>query len=156
MAPGMKLVLVTVLATALVAVSAAGAASTPASYRSHVNAICRGYTAKFKPIEADINRAQAAGDGRAFANALARLVVGDLAQHRDIERTPVPAAMSAQMAPIVRVFKRIDLHIRLAIAAARTGDSKGWNAELSAALKAAEPINRMLDAAGLRDCGSNQ
>ena len=152
----MKLALLTVLTAALVLVSAAYATPTPTSYRSHVNAICRGYTARFKPIEAAESRAQAAGDAQALSNALARLLIGDLAQHRDIERTPVPVAMRAQMAPIVRLFKRVDAHFQLAFTHAHNGDSKGWDAEILSGVKAGGGINRMLDHAGLRDCGSNQ
>ncbi len=51
----------TLAAAAVLAVGANAAglsstSSTPAQYRGHVNAICRGYTARFKPMEADLKR----------------------------------------------------------------------------------------------------
>ena len=64
--------------------------------------------------------------------------------------------MRAQMTPILSTLEVIDGHALLVIAKAAAGDDAGMVAELHKIYRLAEPLNKRLDAAGLRDCGSNQ
>jgi hypothetical protein len=150
----MKLTLLTAL-VALLAAPAATAA-TPAQYRATLNGICRTYTPTFKKLEAAMAKAQKANDGKAYGVALGKFLVLGLVEDTRVERVAVPAALSAQMAPILTRFKKIDVHLRAALAKAEAGDPKGMSAQLSAASAIGAGLNAKLDAAGLRDCGSNQ
>jgi hypothetical protein len=150
----MKLIVLACL-VALLAASAASAA-TPAQYRARVNAICRGYTPTAKTIEADMEKAQASNNYVAWGADLGKLLVLDLAQHSRIMALPVPAALTKTMAPILTRLKAIDRHERATLAEARAGNSKAMLSELLTVTDLAKPLNRQLDAAGLRDCGSNQ
>jgi hypothetical protein len=53
-------------------------------------------------------------------------------------------------------MRTIDGHIRATIADAGAGKSQAMLAELLKIGDLAKPLNAQLDAAGLRDCGSNQ
>jgi hypothetical protein len=150
----MKLI-VLVGAVALLAASAATAA-TPAQYRAHVNGICRSYTPTGKMLEGEMTRAQKANDYVAWGVALGKLLVLNLAQDSRIEAVPVPAALKPRMTPILTRMKTIDGHTNAAIAAARAGNSQALLRELTAIGSLAKPLNGQLDAAGLKDCGSNQ
>jgi hypothetical protein len=149
-----KLTLLAMLIALLVATSAT--AATPAQYRAKVNSICRTYTPTFKKLEATMTKAQKANDGQAYGIALGQLLVLGLVQDARIEREPVPLALRVQMTPIITRYKKIDAHIRAALAAAKANDPTRMGAELTAAGKIGAGFNAKLDAAGLRDCGSNQ
>ncbi|HVN59962.1 MAG TPA: hypothetical protein VMT59_01780 [Gaiellaceae bacterium] len=144
-----------VVLTALLAVTAAGAA-TPAAYRGQVNALCRSYTPRMKQAEAQITAAQKANDAKAAAYAFGQLLGLALAEDVRIEAVPVPAALTSQIAPILRIMKSIDAHARISIAKFGAGDVNGGAAELTKIGQLAAPLNKMYDGAGLRDCGSNQ
>jgi hypothetical protein len=148
----------TLVLIGLMALLAAGAATaaTPAAYRTNVNTICRGYTPAGKKLEAQMKAAQAANDPVAYGVALGRLLVLSLVQDTRIEAVPVPPALKTRMTPILARMKKIDTHARGALAAARAGNSKAMVTELLAIGELAKPLNQQLDAAGLRDCGSNQ
>jgi hypothetical protein len=149
-----KLTLLTASIALLLA--SAATASTPAQYRANVNSICRTYTPTFKKLEATMSQAQKANDQQAYGLALGKLLVLSLVQDARIEKEPIPAALHAQMTPIVTRFKKIDLHVRAALAAAQANDPKGMSTQLKAAVTVGTGFNATLDAAGLRDCGSNQ
>jgi hypothetical protein len=149
-----KLTLLSALVALLVATAAT--AATPAQYRAKVNGICRTYTPTFKKLEATMATAKKANDLRAYGVALAKLLILGLIQDARLEKEPVPAALRAQMNPILTRFKKIDVHVRAALVDARAGNSKGWIAELKTASTVGAGLNAKLDAAGLRDCGSNQ
>jgi hypothetical protein len=136
--------------------AAAASASTPAAYRAQLNGLCRSYTPKLKRLEANMAGAQRANDPHAYGVYLGRSIALALEEDGRIERTPVPAAMRAQMTPIVRDLKLADSHARLTIADALHGDAKAMLAELGKMAQLAPSLNRRLDRAGLRDCGSNQ
>jgi hypothetical protein len=148
-------ILALVFLTVLLAAGAADAA-TPAAYRANVNGICRGYTPTGKSLEAQMKKAQAAKDYVAWGVALGRLLLLDLEQDRRIEAVPVPAALTARMKTILTRMRTIDGHIRAAIADAGAGKSQAMLAELLKIGDLAKPLNAQLDAAGLKDCGSNQ
>jgi hypothetical protein len=154
----MKRTLVTIVLAGilLLAAAASAAAATPAAYKASLNGLCRSYTPKFKLLETRMTRAVRAKDAHAYGLYLGAYLALGLQQDVRIERTPVPAALRALMSPILRTLRAADTHLRGAIAAARRGDDKGISLELTRAAKVAAPLNRMLDAAGLRDCGSNQ
>lgn len=148
---------ITVVAAALLAgATPAASASTPAAYRAHLNSLCRSYTPRIHALEADAEKAGKAKDGLTFGSDLGELLVLALAQDARIEATPVPAALRTQMAPILRSLRTIDAHARLAIVKAGRRDSQGMFAELDTIGRLSAPLNKLLDRAGLRDCGSNQ
>jgi hypothetical protein len=148
-------VLLIAAVVALLCATAASAA-TPAQYRAHVNAICRTYTPKFKRLEAAMTAAQKANQPKAYGVALGELLVYALAQDRQVEAVAVPASLQARMKPILARFRLADTHIRAALADARAGNSQMLLTELKAISAATNGLNTKLDAAGLRDCGSNQ
>ena len=141
---------------ALLAASVAAAATTPTQYRSAVNAMCRSYTPKMKAQENAMTAAKKANDGQAYGVALGKLLVLQLGEDSKFESAAIPAALRPTITPIVATFKKVDVHLRAAIVAAANGDGKGMVAQLTAAATAGSSLNKKLDAAGLRDCGSNQ
>jgi hypothetical protein len=143
------------LAVALLA-TAAASASTPAAYRAELNGICRSYTPTFKAFESQLKKAEASKDGYAYGVALGKLIVLGLRQDAQVEAVPVPPALTVRMRPILTRFRRIDVHLKRAVLDARRGDGQGMAAEIRTVSTIGSPLNRMLDAAGLRDCGSNQ
>ncbi|MFL5955507.1 MAG: hypothetical protein ACJ76I_15515 [Gaiellaceae bacterium] len=150
-----RLVFLTILAS-LVAASAAVAALTPSQYRATLNGVCRGYTPKINAQERAMTAAKKANDGHAYGAAFGKLLVLTLAEDSKLESIPVPLSLRATMTPIFAALKKADMHIRVAIFDAGTGDTKGMAAQLTAAASVAKGLNAKLDAAGLRDCGSHQ
>lgn len=152
----MKRVVLPTVVAALIAAATAAAALTPVQYQAKLNTGCRGYTPKMKHQERAMAAAQKAGKPQAYGIALGKLLVLALAEDLKIETTPVPAPMHAEMTPIITTLKKADVHIKAAIRYAVAGNAKGMAAQLSAAGDVAKGLNTKLDAAGLRDCGSNQ
>jgi uncharacterized protein YllA (UPF0747 family) len=148
--------LILTVVVALIAAAAATAALTPTQYRAKLNAMCRSFTPKIKAQERAMTAAQKANNSQAYGVALGKLLVYTLQEDGKIESTPVPPAMRLQMAPIISKLKRADTHLRAAIQDAANNDPQGFSAQLKAAGKVAVGLNTMLDAAGLRDCGSRQ
>jgi hypothetical protein len=144
------------VAAVVLALASAASAATPTAYRAQVNAICRGYTPAVKKLARQLDAATKARDAQAYGVALGKLLVLQLAEDRRIEAVPVPAQLRAQMTPILERMKAIDGHARAAIAAASAGASAKLVSELQKIQTLAKPLNAKLDAAGLRDCGSNQ
>jgi hypothetical protein len=139
-----------------VAAPAAAAAPSPTSYRAQLNRVCRGYTPKLKRDSEKMKEAASAGDANAFGAALVHAVRLILAQDAYIEKASVPVAMRAQMKPIVQLLKTADGHLRRAMSLGIQRDVRGMLAEFNKVGKLSAPLNRRLDRAGLRDCGSNQ
>jgi hypothetical protein len=153
----MKLFVVVILTAALgVVAPSAASAQTPAGYRAQLNRLCRSYTPKLRADQKAMQEATKAKAWKAFGYALGHYLALALTQDRQIESTPVPRAMRTQMTAILRLLRTADGHARLALRKATLGDSSGMLAELSKISKLAQPLNRRLDRAGLRDCGSNQ
>jgi len=135
---------------------ATAAAATPTAYRAQVNAICRAYTPAFHRLQAQMNTATKTKDGRAYGLALGQALALALQQDRRVEAVPVPAALKPQVTPILTLMRKIDTEVRLALDRAIAGDTNGMVTRLKAVSRQTKPLNAMLDAAGLRDCGSNQ
>jgi hypothetical protein len=133
----------------------AGAAS-PSAYRARVNALCRTYTPTLQKVEADALAAKRANNVDRLFYDLGEAVALGLREDRAIEAIPVPAGLQAQMTPILRVFKRVDTHATRFIAAAHANDLTSALAELKPIDSLSAPMNRLLDRAGLPDCGSRQ
>jgi hypothetical protein len=153
----MKLYVAAILVAALAIVApSAASAQTPASYRTQLNRLCRGYTPKFRADQKAMQTAVKTKDGKAFGFALGHYLGLALVQDKQIESTPVPAAMRTQMTPILRVLRTADGFARLALRKAVLGDNRGMIAELDKITKLTRSLNGRLDRAGLRDCGSNQ
>ena len=154
----MRRIALLLLVAAVVALVAqtATAAQTPASYRAQLNRICRSYTPKLKASQQTMRAALQAKHEKVFGAALADLMRLTLEQDAKIRRTPVPAALRTQMAPILRLFSTADAHVRNAALAASKGNVPAVLRELQLVAKLTPALNRRLDRAGLRDCGSNQ
>jgi hypothetical protein len=150
-----RLALAGALAAALLA-TAAASASTPVAYRAKLNGICRGYTPRFKSFESELKKAETDKDGYAYGVALGKLIALGLHQDAQLEAVPVPPALAVRMRPILGRFRRLDVHLKRALLDAVRGDGQGMVAEIRTVNTIGSPLNRMLDAAGLRDCGSNQ
>ena len=80
----------------------------------------------------------------------------NLKQDAYIEKVPVPAAMQTQMGPTLRLLRTVDRHARLALLDANKKDLQGFMTEIKAIDRLVPLLNKRLDRAGLRDCGSNQ
>jgi hypothetical protein len=110
-------------------------------------------------MKADQQTMQAAlkaNHAKVFGAALADLMRLTLEQDVKIERTPVPTALRAQMTPILRLFRKVDVHVRRAAVYGSKGNTRGVLSELQLTAKLTPELNRRLDRAGLRDCGTNQ
>jgi hypothetical protein len=149
-------VVLLVIAALVLAAPVAAAAPSPSSYRAQLNRLCRSYTPKLKRDAQKMREALKANDANAFGVALAHMIRLTLAQDAAIVQTPVPAAMRAQMKPILGLFRAADVHLRRAAKFGSTGNVRGVLAELQRTSKLTPELNRRLDRAGLRDCGSNQ
>src|SRR3954451_12476302 len=153
----MKLALAVIASAALGVVAPSTAfAQSPSAYRAQLNRHCRTFTPKFKQVEANVKRAVATKDPKLLASALGRGLVLNLNQDAYIEKIPVPAALHTQMAPILRLLRTVDRHARLALLDANTHSVQGFMTEVKAIERAVSVLNKRLDRAGLRDCGSNQ
>lgn len=137
-------------------VAGASAAPSPAGYRAGLNAMCRSNTVKLHTLKADMTRAQQANDTRTVAFDLGALLGVGLREDAAIEAAPVPAQLRTEMAPAKRLLRAADAIVRKALQALAAGDGTGTVAELERLGSLDRPVNRYLDAAGLRDCGSNQ
>ena len=151
-----KLIMTAAVAVAALALAGAAAATTSDAYRAQVNALCRGYTPAVKKASAQLTAAQKANDAKAWGYSLGVLLGLGLSEDAKIRATPVPAAMSAQMTPILRLVKTVDADVHLALTKLSAGDGNGAGALLTKVAQIGKSLNKMYDAAGLRDCGSNQ
>ena len=140
------------------ALGALGASSAPASttYQSRVNALCRSYTPRLTAAEAKMKKARAAGDLHTTAYYLGVVMGLTLTEGRKVEATPVPASLEARMARPLRLLHAADTTLQTALQRAVAGDGAGFQASAVTLGKIGPPLNAALDAAGLRDCGSNQ
>jgi hypothetical protein len=150
-----RLTLLTLVGLA-VAASAATAATTPTQYRARLNAICRSYTPKLAVQITAEQKAERTKNVAAAARALGAFLALGLKQDLAVEAVPVPAELKATMAPILTTFKKIDGHIKAAVVAGIKGNEKTFTTQLKAVATLSTPLNAKLDAAGLKDCGSNQ
>jgi hypothetical protein len=146
--------MLTVLMSVFAAV--ASAAQSPAGYRARLNAMCRSNTVKLHAIKAEMTRAQQANDSRTIVFDFGELLGVGLREDATIEAAPVPSQLRTEMAPAQRLLKAADAIVRRALHDLAAGDGTGALAELKKLSPMEPPINRYLDAAGLRDCGSNQ
>jgi hypothetical protein len=151
-----RLGLIVVVAALAAAPAAAADTQSPAAYRATLNTYCRGNTPFFHSLEAGIDVASKNGRQKVFYADLGRYFTLLLEENRRLESTPVPEAVRVPMGAAQTLLRRADSHVRTALAAVKHRDA----AALSAASAKLGPlsglINAHLDAAGLRDCGSNQ
>jgi hypothetical protein len=153
----MRFRLAVLVAAALgVVASSSALAQSPAGYRAQLNRHCSTFTPKFKRVERDIEKAAKAKDLKGVAHALGQGLALNLAQDAYIEGVAVPVAMRTRMVPILRLLRRLDRHARLALRNAIKGDGRGFMAEVNEVDRIVPTLNKRLDRAGLRDCGSNQ
>ena len=146
------------LAVALLALLAASAATaaTPVKYRTTLNAICRAYTPKLKAAEDTMTNATKSQRANVFASGLRTYLALQIKQNHQIERVRVPKRLTRQMKPALKTLRKLDPHLRSALANSRAGDIKATRSQMGTIIKISGPLNGQLDAAGLIDCGSNQ
>jgi hypothetical protein len=153
----MKLYLAVIASAALgVVAPSAAAAQSPSAYRAQLNRHCRTFTPKFKRVEADIKKAVSTKDPKLLAYALGQGLALNLKQDAYIEKVRVPVAMRTQMVPTLRLLRTVDRHARLALRNGNNGNGRGFMTELEVVNRLVPMLNKRLDRAGLRDCGSNQ
>jgi len=132
--------------------TAAGATT----YQSRVNALCRSYTPRLDAAAAKLKTARAAGDVHTSAYYLGVILGLALSEGQKIEATPVPASLKPRMARPLRLLHTADTTLHTALARAVAGDATGFQAAAVTLDRLGPGLNAALDAAGLRDCGSNQ
>jgi hypothetical protein len=138
------------------AASASAAPANAAAYTAQVNAICRSFTPTLKQVESDMLKAKRAGDQHRYGYDLGVMLALTLKEGLRVEQTPVPADARAKMATPLRQLHAVDLALRRTIAAAVQADAQAFTLEAKKLATVGAPLNRSFDAAGLRDCGSNQ
>jgi hypothetical protein len=152
----MRAIVLACLAAGALAVPASAAHADRAAYVGRVNAICRSFTPKMQAAERTGKAAYAAGNAHRYAYELGIVLGLSLTQADEVQRVPVPADFARPMARPLMQLKKVAGAERTLLARALAGDEAGVlvaSARLSAV---GPPLNRELDAVGLRDCGSNQ
>ena len=142
-------------AVVLVALGTSTAAGTT-TYQSRVNAICRSYTPRLTAAADKMRKARAAGDLHTSAYYLGVILGLSLSEGRQVEATPVPAALKPRMARPLRLLHTADVTLQTVLQRAVAGDAAGFQAGAATLDKLGPSLNAALDAVGLRDCGSNQ
>jgi hypothetical protein len=140
----------------LVSPASTAAATSPAKYRSTLNAMCRKNTVRLHTIEAQLASARTAGDAQAYTLALGKYFALGLREDATIETTPVPSALRARMAPVIKLLRQADRYVHGALTAAGQGNATLLETDVLKLQALSGRADRNLDAAGLRDCGSNQ
>jgi hypothetical protein len=144
------------LVTASASLAAVSTAS-PSTYRAKLNGICRANTVKLKTLDATMKRALQAKDAHAWGLAFGQTLRVILSEDAAIEAEPIPVQLRAHMVPTVGLLKQADGIIHHAVQRLLAGDLTAGITVMSKQLGSlAAPANKHLDAAGLRDCGSNQ
>jgi hypothetical protein len=144
------------IAASAAATSAAAPAFSAAQYRSQVNALCRSYTPKLKQVEVDMAHARSSGDSQRYAYDIGVLAGVSLVEGARMERTPLPRTGAAPFATPLHLLHTVDARLRLLVTHALAANMAAVVADMNVLGKVAAPLNRSFDAAGLRDCGSNQ
>jgi hypothetical protein len=152
----MRTIVLTCLAAAALAVPASAARADRAAYVSRVNAVCRSFTPKMKTAETAGKAAYAAGNARRYAYELGVVLGLSLKEGDEVEHVPVPADFAKAMARPLAGLERVAAAERTVLARALAGDEAGFIVAFSHLSAVGSPLNRELDAVGLRDCGSNQ
>jgi hypothetical protein len=143
------------LITASASLAAVSTAS-PSPYRAKLNGMCRANTVKLRTLEATMKRALQAKDGQAWGAAFGLSLRVILSEDAAIEGEPIPVQLRPQMVPTVGLLKQADGIIRHAVQRLLAGDLNGGVKLMRKLGPLTAPVNKHLDAAGLRDCGSNQ
>jgi hypothetical protein len=118
--------------------------------------MCRANTVKLHALEARLKRAERAGNSQAYALLLGEYLGLALRQDAVIESTPVPTRLRRLMAPPIARLKRVDNELRAVLTDIASGYQAALAIDLHRVVVLSRPLNHELDAAGLRDCGSNQ
>ena len=143
------------LVTASASLAGVSTAS-PSAYRTKLNGMCRANTAEIKRLDASAKRAEKAKDGRAWGVAVGRSLRVILSEDAAIESEPIPVQLRPEMVPAVARLKQADRIIHQAVQRFVVGDLNGGIVAMRKLGPLAPRVNTHLDAAGLRDCGSNQ
>jgi len=136
--------------------AAAGSATSASAYQVRLNGICRTFTPTLKKLEADAAAAKRAGNADRISYDLGYGIALGLREDVALEAVSVPAAMQRAMSPILRLFKSVDSHARAFLLDAQANNLSEASVELKRLQTLSAPANRMLDRAGLADCGSGE
>jgi hypothetical protein len=149
-------VAVVACAAALLVTAAQASAASPAAYRAHVNAFCRGLTPRFRTFEANITAAQTTRNDTAYHAAVGKLMALSLQEDTGIESVAIPAPIAAKVTRALTLLKKDDVIIRAALALHAKKKETAFLKELGKLAPLGGPANDALDGAGLNDCGSGQ
>ena len=151
----MKRFTIVVALVALMAATSATAAS-PTGYRKTMNAICRAYTPKLKSAEDAMAAATTRQSKTRYEAALRKFLQLSMKQNNQLEAVRVPSSVDSMMRPVLKQMQKIDPHLFKALRSARFHQTKAARSQVGTILRMTAPMNGMLDAVGLIDCGSNQ
>jgi hypothetical protein len=155
----MKIIGVAAIAAAFAASMTNATSAAPlglSAYQAQVNALCRANTPRFKQLETDMAHAKLSGDLHRAAYDFGAALALTLKQGAQIEKMPLPANAGTRMNIALRALHAVDLQLHRVIAAAVANDSATLRPALARLSTLSAPLNSEFDAAGLRDCGSNQ
>ena len=142
-------------AIALAALPAGGAAAaSPAGYKQRMNAICRSYTPSIHKLERDATLAQKRGDQHRWGRDIGLVIGIALLESDRLLRVPVPVALKSEMTTPLRLLRAANAAAKNVLDAPHT--TRAVFSALDRFDRLSTPVNRSLDAVGLRDCGSNQ
>jgi hypothetical protein len=145
---------------------AGGAARADASvtqYRSTLNAYCRSITPKLRTAVKGMAAAEKSNDLASLVTYLGQDLGYSHLELQTIRSTQVPAALRSRMAPAIRTAEQLDGLIQdtaTLFATAHTLTQTQFTTRFTTLTAKIDrlhaPFNHELDAAGLKDCGSNQ
>jgi hypothetical protein len=135
---------------------AAASASTPRQYRADINALCPAHTPRLRVLYRRLAEAQKAHDASGVTYRLGQIFREGFIQDRQIEARSVPPSLRLTMRPILTRLRTIDQHVLLAAAYSARRNGTALLREIKRIGTLSAPLDRMLDSAGLRDCGSTQ
>lgn len=151
----MKRLTLVIALLALLSASTATAA-TPAKYRKTLNAICRAYTPKLMAAQDQMSLATKGQRKSHFEAGLRTYLKLEILQFDQVLRVDVPKGIAKQMNPALKTIKKLNPHLRSALAHSRAGNLAAERFQMRMIIRDSAPLNGQLDAAGLIDCGSNQ
>ena len=120
-----------------------------------MNAICRAYTPKLKSAEDAMAAATTRQSKTRYEAALRKFLQLSMKQNNQLEAC---ASQRARLADEARADADEEdrPHLFKALRSARFHQTKAARSQVGTILRMTAPMNGMLDAIGLIDCGSNQ
>ena len=107
-----------------------------------------------RPMQNRLQLAVATQDAKTIGYALGYLMTLTLKQDAAVRAEPIPSALRAKMVPTIGLLARGDAMIRQILADGKANKVRAMLLGLQRLQSLTVTINRHLDAAGLRACGS--